>query len=239
MTMYAYFDANRACIGVNDAVWPTGSYDEVSVIEEYRGPNEVYWNGAGAGTRIDWDISDWPDYLETGDTYAVNAPFQSSVRVNGAGAYGSYNIPTTSEAKFVIELIGRARASKVIQVVDLATRKAAREVELSAIFAAHLALGCTSPLGWVDCDDKAKTRTTSRFMEYEFFGLSTSVDTIWTMYDQTTQTHTYAQFIDLCTAITDGFQAYFANKQSLSADIEAATDFATLEAIDIEMGWPT
>lgn len=241
MTFYAYFNAERECIAVNDAVWPTDMYDEVSAVEDYRNPNDVYWNGAGAGTRIDVDISAWPDYLEVGDSYTINAPFQSSVKVGVASPayYGSYNVDTSVEADIFVQLVGKSRAEKMIHVVDLATRKAEKSAELSTVFDAHLALGVNSTLGWVDCDDQAQGRAAARYMQYEFFGLSTSVDTDWIMLDNSVATHTYAEFVDLCTDITAGFQAYLDNKKALQADIDAASDLATLEAIDLEAGWPT
>jgi hypothetical protein len=240
MTMYAYFGPDRECIAVNDTVWPTDMYNHVSTIEAYRNPNDIYWNSVGAGTRIDYDMSLIPDYLEVGGAgFEIICPLQTKVRPAFGSTHVSYDVPVDTALDLFVELVGQYRGSKVIHIVDLATRKAAREAELSLIFDAHLALGCTSPLGWVDCDDKAKARMSGRFMEYEFFGLSTSVDTEWTMFDQSTVTHTYTQFVALCTAITDGFQAYFSNKQALAADIEAASDLATLEAIDLESGWPT
>lgn len=241
MTFYAYFNTERECIAVNDAVWDASLYEDVSAVEDYRNPNDVYWNGTGAGTRVDADISAWPDYLEVGDSYTINAPFQSSVKVGIASPayYGSYNVDTSVEADILVQLVGRSRAAKTIHVVDLATRKAQKSAELSTVFDTHLALGVNSALGWVDCDDQAQSRSGARYMQYEFFGLSTSVDTDWIMLDKSVVTHTYAQFVTLCTDITAGFQAYLDNKKALQADIDAAADLAALDAIDLESGWPT
>lgn len=239
MTMYAYFRADRSCIAVNDAVWPGGSYAYVSGIEVYRNPNDLYWNGVGAGTRVDEDISAWPDYVEVGDTYHIYAPTQSSVMANFVLEGSHYLLDTSVEANIYIELIGKARAAKTIQVVNLAGRKAAKETELTAVFNAHLAMGCTSALGWVDCDDQAQNRVTSRFMQYQFFGLSTATDTVWVMFDKTTETHTYAQFVTLASDITNGFQAFMDNKKTLQNSIDAATTVAALDAIDLEVGWPS
>lgn len=240
MTMYAYFGTNRECIAVNDVVWPTDMYVNVSAVEVYRSPNDVYWNSVGAGTRIDYDMSLIPDYLEVGGAgFEIICPAQTKVKSPFNTYHVSYDVPVTVAAELLIELVGQYRGSKIIHVVELATRKIQKQAELSIIFDAHLALGCTSPLGWVDCTDTSKSRMGARYMEYEFFGLSTSVDTDWTMYDQSVVTHTYTEFVALCTAITEGFQAYFDNKQVLTAAIETASDIAALEAIDLESGWPT
>lgn len=239
MTMYAYFGAHRQCIAVNDTVWPTDMYNNVSAIEVYKNPNDIYWNSVGAGNRIDYDMSLIPDYLEVGGAgFEIICPLQTKVKSPFNTYHVSYDVPVTTAAELLIELVGQYRGSKIIHVVELATRKTQRSAELSTIFDTHLALGVDSALGWVDCDDQAQSRSAARYMQYQFFGLSTSVDTDWIMYDKTTVTHTYSQFVTLCGDITTGFQSYLSNKKSLQASIEAASDLATLEAIDLESGWP-
>lgn len=237
MTFTAYFDSDRKCVGVTNGGF-AGTYTHSVDIEVARPAEDLYWNGTGAGTRLTDDMSAYPDFIQTGDTIELSAPAQSVLYINGVNEGSGYDVPTTSEAVILLQLAGKYRGEKLISIIDLANRKAERMAELSTIFDTHIAGGCTSPLGWVDCDDKARNRLGAIMDEYTYFGLSTATDTDITMYDQSVVTHTYAEIIDLGAAISTGWRAMWANKQSLQADILAATTVAGLDAIDLETGWP-
>lgn len=239
MSFMAYFDASRRCIAVMNSDWPGGGYAHSVDVEAFRSPDDIYWNGTGAGTRLADDMTAFPDTVVVGAVVDLYAPTQSVLVVNGVNEGSHYAISATApEGKLFLMLGGKYKGEKLIELISLTNRKTAKMAELSTIFDAHISGGCTSPLGWVDCDDKARYRLAAIMNDYTYFGVSTGTSTDITMYDQSKISHTYAQILALGAAITTAWHGMFANKQSLEDAIIAASDAATLEAIDLESGWP-
>lgn len=138
---------------------------------------------------------------------------------------------------FVISADGNALEPRTIPVAEA---RAAALLAVSNRFNAVLALGCMTPKGRADCDDKAQQRITSAVLladKAAELGVPEAA-TPWTMFDGSVEPHSRVELVALGLAIGAQMQACFARKQQLQAAISAAADHAALAAIDIEAGWP-
>lgn len=91
-------------------------------------------------------------------------------------------------------------------------------------------------LGTFDSDMLSRINITGAVTLAQIGGQSFSIS--WTLADNTVVQLNAAQMIGVGAAVGQFVAAAHANAQALRADIEAAQDFAELEAIDIGAGWP-
>lgn len=110
---------------------------------------------------------------------------------------------------------------------------------ISRKFRIELAKGCSTPLGWADCDEQAQQRITTALLLSDKAleaGEAPRIE-IWTMFDKSKVPHNRAQLVALGLAIGDAFRTAFNRKQELEEMVSACISQADLDAIDIESGW--
>ena len=130
-------------------------------------------------------------------------------------------------------------------VPDLSGPVAAALAWVSEEFARQVALGCDSPKGWVECDEKAQGRIERLIKLWEQLPIpgTPSPETIlFTMFDTTIkEPHSYDELVTLGITIGLNFLAKFSVKQGLETAINAAAATGSLAAIQaiITEGWPS
>lgn len=100
--------------------------------------------------------------------------------------------------------------------------------------------GCDTPLGRVQTDTKSQSfinGASSMALMAKMTGAPFSI--IWTMADNTNVEHDADQMLGLGSAVGQFINACHQNLIALRAAIDAAEDAETLDAIDLEGGWPT
>lgn len=127
-------------------------------------------------------------------------------------------------------------------VADLTGPREAKQAAISARFVQATLAGCASPKGWVDCDEVAQGRVdrlVKLIREASDLGMDPPETVDFTMYDKSQQPHTLAELVTLGITIGFHFLALFAHKQALEAALASIDTLAAIEALDVEVGWPT
>lgn len=90
----------------------------------------------------------------------------------------------------------------------------------------------STPYGPIDCDDRSKIKISGLVQTAQLLGSDFSVE--FTMADNSVQTLTAAQMIDLGLSVSAHVDVVYGRARALREEIDASTD---PESIDIEAGW--
>jgi hypothetical protein len=209
-------------------------------------PSAVFVDAAALEPRIDSGpiIADLLS-VDVGDTITLsglpdpcflqidrNVPFE----VTG----GSHAISFATPRAATINLVGQYRAAPLLLTwADLEDLKNGLRASARDVRDAKINGGCMTPKGAVDTDLESRLNISdwcSAAMRAQSASESFSID--WTMQDNSVATHDADEMIAMATTVIAFVSACHAAYQAIRGAIEATTDAATLNAIDISEGYP-
>jgi hypothetical protein len=235
----AYFDEAGRCFCTSTGALDEGVYHSSAEVPEGVRPDDIWFNGEEVMPRLPWLWEDRPSTVLLGEEIIISVPADVVIYENDVEKSSPHSLDTAASGTKALRVEGALRGEYAIEVVSLDTYRDIALARLSHLFIEKLSLGCSSPKGPVDCDDKAVARITATLSLYDHAAIPHSTTRLWTMLDKSKVAHDYYDRVSLCVAIATGFYGCFGVKQMFEDEITAAATRAEIDAIDINVGWPS
>lgn len=123
-------------------------------------------------------------------------------------------------------------------VADMTVLRQRKWIAIRAIRDAKLPVITIAGVGVFDADDTSRSNMLGKLQSFALLGANAPATVTWKLHDNSFVTLARADFESACLQVLAAIEAIYQASFTLEAQVNAAGDTATLNAIDINSGWP-